>query len=62
MGFKRDEVRCSVCDENCNLWMKCVQDYVYKIEVDHKYLFQCSYHCWRIEKRREYERRWMRKD
>ena len=59
--MKRDEIVCSRCGKNCNLWMKSVTDYVYKIVIDHKYLFQCGYECWIIEKRRENEKKWMKK-
>lgn len=58
MELKRDEIRCSVCGKDCNLWMKSVEAYVYKFNTGHKYLFQCSYHCWREETRRSGRKEW----
>lgn len=42
--------------------MKSIPDYVFKIKVEHKYLFQCGYDCWTVEKRREYENHGPKKD
>lgn len=46
------DIKCSVCGNYCNLWLKSFRDYVYKISVDHKYYVQCSYKCWREQGRR----------
>lgn len=42
--------RCSCCKKYFSLFFYDTRDYVYKVKVDKKYLYQCSYPCYKKEK------------
>lgn len=44
--------QCSYCKKKFSLFFYDTKEYVYKVKVDKKYIYQCSYPCYRKEKER----------
>lgn len=42
--------QCSVCKKNFSMSFYDIKNYVYKIKTGKKYIYQCSYACYRKEK------------
>nr|DAK86212.1 MAG TPA: zinc finger domain protein [Caudoviricetes sp.] len=44
--------QCSYCGKKFSMFFYDIREYVYKVKEDKKYLYQCSYPCYRKEKER----------
>lgn len=47
-----NQKQCSACKKMFSMSFYDVKNYVYKVKIRKKYLYQCSYDCYRKEKAR----------
>lgn len=50
--FNSSDKECSYCKKKFSMFLFDKRDYVYKIKINKKYIYQCSYHCYLKEKER----------